>query len=109
MSHKLITAIIRGTELERVEAQLKNLLVPGITVSKVKGYGEQADLYSHDWTVAHVRLEIVIEEQRVAEIVNSVLNAAHTGLSGDGIIFVLPLAEVYRVRTHEKGMPSFHG
>lgn len=106
MSSKLITAIIRGSELGRVETQLKNLLVPGITVSKVKGYGEQADLYSNDWTVAHVRLEIVIDADRAPEVMNSILNAAHTGLAGDGIVFVQPLETVYRVRTHEKGMQA---
>lgn len=106
MAQKLITAIIRGSELERVESQLKNLLVPGITVTKVKGYGEQADLYSRDWTVAHVRLEIVIAEDRAPEIMNSILNAAHTGLAGDGIVFMQPLEAVFRVRTHKRGMPA---
>ena len=96
---KTVTAIMRGSELERVETRLRELQVPGITVTKVRGYGEDADLLSHDWMSSHVRLEVVIEEDQVEMVVRAILKEAHTGLPGDGILFVSPLDLVYRIRS----------
>ena len=96
-----VTAIIRSSVLERVEQRLQGLCVPGISVRKVKGYGEYANLFSRDWMVEHARLEIFVRRERADEIARAILDAAQTGLAGDGIVVVLPVEAVYRVRTGE--------
>lgn len=94
-----ITAIILLDRLEAVEKSLQAIAVPGISVSKVKGYGEYANFFSPDWTSEHAKIEIFVHEKQVDRIVNTILDAAHTGTSGDGIIVVLPAESVYHIKT----------
>lgn len=98
-NYKKITAIIRKGRLEAVEHALQELGIPGITVTRVKGYGEYADFFSNNWMVSHARIEIFIRAERAEEVANAILEAAHTGLAGDGIVAVLPVETVRRVRT----------
>ncbi|VAW89510.1 hypothetical protein MNBD_GAMMA17-635, partial [hydrothermal vent metagenome] len=58
MDYRKITAIIRRDVLEKVEQKLQAMGVQGISVTRVKGYGEYADFYSRDWMVSHARIEI---------------------------------------------------
>jgi nitrogen regulatory protein P-II 1 len=97
-----ITAIIRPDYLEKVEAALKALGVPGISVTKVKGYGEYADFYRSDWMCTHVRLEIFTGQQQAEQIAVAIVEAAHTGMVGDGLVAVLPVSSVYHIRTRQK-------
>jgi len=94
---KLI-AIVRTSVLEKVETHLKELHVPGISVSKVKGYGEYANFYREDWMVEHVRIDIILQRERVAEIAQCIKEAAVTGLPGDGLIALVPVESVVRIR-----------
>lgn len=93
-----MTAIIRTELLEAVEQRLPQAGAKGVTVTHVKGYGEYADFFSRDWQVRHVRLEIFTEAAKVERIVAAIMEAASTGDPGDGIIAVLPVETVYRVR-----------
>lgn len=102
MSFRKVTAIIRPDRLEAVEDRLRDLAVPGISVTKVKGYGEYANFYTQDWMLTHARVEVFIGEQRADEIVSAIMDAAHTGMEGDGIVAVLPVESVYHVRTRKK-------
>jgi len=106
MSFKKITAIFRCDSCEKVERKLKDIGVHGFSLSKVKGYGEYADHYSDDWLVTHARIEIFAEESAVAEIVEVVMEAAHVGIEGDGIIAVSPVEDLYRIRTRSKLKPD---
>jgi nitrogen regulatory protein P-II 1 len=99
MDLRKITAIIRSSELEKVEESLKNLGVKGISVSRVKGYGEYADFYKSDWMVTHARMEIFTEKSKVDEIVSAIMETAHLGIAGDGIVAVLPVERLFRIRT----------
>lgn len=101
MKFRKVTAIIQRDALEKVEQALQGIGVRGISVTKVKGYGEYANFYSHDWmvSVSHVRIEIFTEKARVNSIVNAILEAAHMGLPGDGIVVVVPVEQIFRVRT----------
>lgn len=103
MEARKVTAIIRGSLLDRVEERLQTMGVPGISVTKVKGYGEQANFFRHDWEVTHARIEIfTTEQERAHEIARAIVETAHTGAAGDGIVVVLPVETVYRVRTRAK-------
>lgn len=102
MDFRKVTAIIRPDALEKVENALKSLSVPGVSVTRVKGYGEYKDFYTPDWMGSHVRVEIFIGQHRAEAVVEAIMQAAHTGLEGDGIVAVLPVEAVYHIRTREK-------
>jgi nitrogen regulatory protein P-II 1 len=107
---KLIEAIIKPFKLDEVKDALNEIGVMGITVSEVKGFGRQkghTELYRGAEYVVDfipkVKLEIVIPDDMVAKVLNTIENAAKTGRISDGKIFVLPLEEAVRIRTGEKG------
>lgn len=107
---KLIEAVIKPFKLDEVKDALNEIGVMGITVSEVKGFGRQkghTELYRGAEYVVDfipkVKLEIVIPDEMVAKVLETIENAAKTGRIGDGKIFVLPLEEAVRIRTGEKG------
>lgn len=99
MESRKITAIIRNSVLEKVEKRLQSLGVKGISVSRVTGYGEYANLFRSDWMVPHYRLEIFAKMPQTDAIVTAIMEAAHLGMAGDGIVAVLPVERLYRIRT----------
>lgn len=99
MEWKKIVAIIRGNKLGDVEKRLKDLRVDGISVTRGISYGEYANLFSWDWCVTHARLEIYCKASRVEEIANAIMDTAHTGLAGDGIVAIIPVERIYRIRS----------
>lgn len=105
MQFRKVTAIIRRDVLEKVETQLQALGVPGISVTKVKGYGEYADFYSRDWLTSHMRIEIFTTEECAEPIANAIMGSAHSGQGGDGIVAILPVEQLYRIRSHAQ-MPA---
>lgn len=106
MSYRKVTAIIRPEVLEAVERSLQALDVGGITVTKVKGYGEYANFYSPDWMLSHVRLEIFTGRERAQEVAAAIMDAAHTGVSGDGLVAVLPVENIFRIRTRSPAVEA---
>ena len=102
MIFRKVTAIFRPGRLEAVEERLRGLGVPGITVTKVKGFGEYASFYGPDWLCNHVRIEVFTSKLKADEIAEVIMEAAHTGSEGDGIVAVLPVESVYHIRTKEK-------
>ena len=63
------------------------------------GYGEYANLFSRDWCVTHARLEIYCKASRVEEIAQAIMDTAHTGAPGDGIVAIIPVERLYRIRS----------
>lgn len=106
MSYRKVTAIIRRDVLEKVERELQAMGVRGISVTKVTGYGEHADFYSKDWMVSHARIEIFTTEYQADAIAQSIMETAHLGLEGDGIVAVLPVEKLYRLRTRAEATPD---
>lgn len=106
MEYRKITAIIRRNLLEEVERRLQDIGVRGISVTHVKGYGEYADFYSSDWNVLRARIEVFARKDRAEEIATAMLDGAHTGLPGDGVIAVLPVEKVLVVRTRAEPGPG---
>ena len=107
---KLVTAIVKPFVLGDVKDALENLGVLGMTVSEVQGYGRQKGHtevyrgaeYSVEF-VPKVRVEVVIDDDVVDRVVAAVVDAAHTGKIGDGKVWVVPVENVVRVRTGERG------
>lgn len=108
---KLIVAIIQPDKLDEVHQALINAEIFRITVSRVTGHGQQEDqeLYRGEEVtpslIAKVRLEIAVNEAFVEPTIDAILSAAKhgDGVIGDGKIFVLPLEQVIRIRTGERG------
>lgn len=99
MSYRKVTAIIHRNALEAVETALQGLGVGGVSVSKVKGFGEYADFYERDWMTTHLRVEVFTSQVRAGAIAEAIIASAHTGLAGDGIVAILPVEQLFRIRT----------
>jgi len=107
---KKIEAIIKPFKLDDVKEALNEIGVQGMTISEVKGYGRQKghkEIYRGAEYVVDfipkVKLEIIVEAERTEEVVSTIQKSANTGKIGDGKIFVMPVEEITRVRTGEKG------
>ena len=107
---KKVEAIIKPFKLDEVKESLSSIGVQGLTVSEVKGFGRQkghTELYRGAEYVVDflpkVKLEIIVKDDQVSQVVETITKAAKTGRIGDGKIFVLPVDEVVRIRTGERG------
>jgi nitrogen regulatory protein P-II 2 len=105
---KLITAIIKPFKLDEVRDALSEVGVQGMTVTEVKGFGRQkghTELYRGAEYVVDfvpkVKLEVAVENERLDQVVDAIIQAAHTGKLGDGKIFVYDLDSAVRIRTGE--------
>jgi len=110
---KKIEAIVKPFKLDDVKEALNEIGIKGMTISEVKGYGRQKghkEIYRGAEYVVDfipkIKLEIIVEADLVEKVVECVRQAANTGKIGDGKIFVLPVEEVIRVRTGEKGIEA---
>ena len=107
---KKIEAIIKPFKLEDVKEALAEVGIEGMTVSEVKGFGRQkghTEIYrGSEYTVdflPKVKIEIAVGDEVAGKAIDAIAKAAKTGKIGDGKIFVLPLEEVVRIRTDERG------
>ena len=107
---KKVEAIIKPFKLDEVKEALSEIGIQGITVSEVKGFDLQkshTELYRGAEYVVDflpkIKLEIVVNAEMVSKVVETIAEAAKTGRIGDGKVFVIPVEEVVRIRTGEKG------
>ncbi len=107
---KKIEAIIKPFKLDEVKESLGSLGVQGLTVSEVKGFGRQkghTELYRGAEYVVDflpkVKLEVIIPDSKVNDVVAAIESSAKTGRIGDGKIFVIAIEEAVRIRTGERG------
>jgi len=107
---KKVEAIIKPFKLDEVKEGLSTLGVQGLTVTEVKGFGRQkghTELYRGAEYVVDflpkVRLDIIVRDEQVGDVVETIQRTAATGRIGDGKIFVMPVEEVIRIRTGERG------
>jgi nitrogen regulatory protein PII len=107
---KLIIAIIKPFKLDEVKEALSKVGVDGMTVTEVKGFGRQkghTEIYrGSEYTVdflPKVKIEIALTDELVQPAVAAISTGAKTGKIGDGKIFVVPLEDVLRIRTDERG------
>ena len=107
---KRIDAIIKPFKLDEVKDRLAALGVQGLTVSEVKGFGRQkghSELYRGAEYVVDflpkVQISVLVPDERVSETVDAIVDGARTGRIGDGKIFVMPVDDIVRIRTGERG------
>jgi nitrogen regulatory protein P-II 1 len=107
---KQVTAIIKPFKLDEVREALAEVGVNGLTVTEVKGFGRQkghTELYRGAEYVVDflpkIRVEMVVADTLVDDVIEAVIKAARTGKIGDGKIFVSPVEQAIRIRTSESG------
>ena len=107
---KKIEAIVRHFKLEEVKDALTEVGVQGMTVSEVRGFGRQKGQKEQyrgaEYTVdflPKVKMEVVVSDEQVQSVVDTILRTARTGEIGDGKIFITDLSEMLRIRTGETG------
>jgi nitrogen regulatory protein PII len=107
---KMVMAIVKPFALDAVREALSGLGVDGMTVSEVRGYGRQkghTEIYrGAEYTVAFlpkVKIEVVIDDDRLQTVIAAIAEVANTGRIGDGKLFVLDVVDALRVRTGERG------
>ncbi|WP_029520755.1 MULTISPECIES: P-II family nitrogen regulator [unclassified Persephonella] len=107
---KKVEAIIKPFKLDEVKDALTEIGVYGMTVTEAKGFGRQkghTELYRGAEYVIDflpkLKIEIVVDDEMVEKVVETIANAARTGRIGDGKIFVIPVEDVIRIRTGERG------
>ena len=107
---KKIEAVIKPHALDNVKDRLRQIGISGMTVCEVRGFGRtggktevyRGSAYVVDF-VPKVRLDIVVKDSMVREVVEAIMLSAKTGKIGDGKIFVTPVDEAIRIRTGERG------
>jgi nitrogen regulatory protein P-II 1 len=110
---KLVTAIIKPFKLDEVKQALEAFGITGMTVSEASGYGRQRGHsevyrgaeYKVDF-VPKVRVEVVVDDADAPAVMEVILKAAQTGRIGDGKIWTVPVEDVTRVRTGERGLDA---
>ncbi len=107
---KKIEAIIKPFKLDEVKEALTDIGIHGMTVTEVRGFGRQkghTEVYRGAEYVVDflpkVKIEVVVADEMVGKVIDTIQKAAHTGKIGDGKIFVLPVEEAVRIRTDERG------
>ena len=107
---KLVTAIVKPHRVEEVKQALQDLGIQGLTLSEVRGYGRQrghTEVYrGAEYTVDFVpkaRLDILVTDGQINEVVDTLLTAARTGQVGDGKVWITNVEQTVRIRTGEQG------
>src|SRR5271155_1288042 len=107
---KLIVAVLKPFKLDEVKEALQGLGVQGMTLTESQGFGRQRGHtevyrgaeYEVDF-VPKIRVEVVVDDPQVDDVVNAIVASAATGKIGDGKVWVVPVESIVRVRTGERG------
>ena len=107
---RLVTAVIKPFKLDDVKSALQSFGVHGLTVTEASGYGRQrghSEVYrGAEYTVdfvPKVKVEVLVADDEVGDVIDVVVKSAHTGKIGDGKVWSVPVDAVVRVRTGERG------
>ncbi|MEI6622223.1 MAG: P-II family nitrogen regulator [Actinomycetes bacterium] len=110
---KLITAIIKPFKLDDVKNALQTFGIDGLTVSEASGYGRQrghTEVYrGAEYTVdlvPKVRVEVVVDDSDADSVIDVIVKSAQTGRIGDGKVWMVPIEQLARVRTGERGVAA---
>ena len=110
---RLVTGIVKPFKLDDVKTALEAFGVQGLTVSEVQGFGRQrghTEVYrGAEYTVdlvPKVRLEVLVDDSDAVDVVEIVVKSAQTGRIGDGKVWTVPVEDVARVRTGERGLDA---
>lgn len=98
MQYAKVTAIVRAERLRELEERMIAEGAEGMSVTEIRGCGELKDFYKRDWLVSHARIEIFARESDSQRLAQAIMDVAHTGDTGDGVVAVLPVSRLWRIR-----------
>ena len=108
---KLIKAIVRPNKVDDVREALEKMSISGLTVTEVRGHGKQkghtAIYRGKEYQVSllpKMEIELVVKDEIADDAIKAIIGAARTGEIGDGRVFVMPVAQSYRIRTGEQAV-----
>ncbi|MPW39764.1 P-II family nitrogen regulator [Thermococcus sp. 101 C5] len=104
---KKIEAVVREEDFDRVHRALKQMGVVPMTAYPVKGRGVQGGVPPYE-LMPKMKIEIVVKDEDVEKVVDTIIQNARRGIPGDGKIFILPVYEAIRIRTGEKGNEALY-
>ncbi|WP_439673223.1 P-II family nitrogen regulator (plasmid) [Cupriavidus necator] len=97
MSTKCVIAIVPSELLESIEKRLAAVHAPGLTATKVKGYGEYRNFFSSDLSTVHTKIEIFAEDAEIEAIINAIVEVGQSTVPGAGIVAVIPVETFLRL------------
>jgi len=107
---KMVRAVIKPFQIEKVRAALQEVGVEGLTVVEARGFGRQkghTEVYRgaeyHVDLVPKVEIHVAVRDDQLEAVIDAISQAARTGKIGDGKIFVVPIEDAVRIRTGERG------
>ncbi|MFM0267918.1 P-II family nitrogen regulator, partial [Paraburkholderia sediminicola] len=102
---KCVVAIVRLDVVEVLERKLGAIHIHGVTVTRVRGFGVHPNYFADDWTTEHVKIEIFAQAENADVLVKTIMDVAHVGASGDGVVAVIPVEKFFRVRNQREAFP----
>jgi nitrogen regulatory protein PII len=106
MKFKYVVAIVRPDAVESLEAKLRTVGVRGLTLTKVKGFGEYKNFFTSDWLTDHTKVEIFVEESQADALVQALLEIAQAEVPGAGVVAVMPVERFLHLRTGTETLPD---
>jgi nitrogen regulatory protein P-II 1 len=97
---KTVIAIVRTESLDDIVSSLEDMGIRGMTITEIKGIGEEVSLYK-PYTI-HNRVEIIVPDKKVDAVIGIIVRHGKTGTAGDGLIGVYPMEYIVKIRTGEK-------
>lgn len=105
MELKCVVAIVRPDVVEGLERKLGAIHIHGVTVTKVRGFGAHPNLFADDWTTEHVKIEVFAQEESVDALMKTIMDIAHVGTVGEGVVAVIPVEKFFRIDSQGEAIP----
>jgi nitrogen regulatory protein PII len=105
MSFKYVVAIVPPEAVESLERKLRNIGVGGVTLTKVKGFGEYKNFFTSDLLTEHTKIEIFTEESKVEPLLEALMEVGRSDIPGSGIVAVIPVDRFLHLRTGTEDLP----
>ena len=106
MTFKKVHAVIRTEALERVKERLQKMHLPNLVITTVKEFGEHEEFFAFRSEYRYARIEVFADGERAATVAEAIVEVAHTGMAGDGLVALLPVEAIYRVRDKTAVVPG---
>lgn len=106
MNFKYVVAIIPLESVESVERELRSIHVGGITLTRVKGFGEYKNLFTEDWLSEHMKIEVFVEEAKAERLVEVLLASSLSDVPGAGILAMMTVDKFLHLRTGTEFLPA---
>lgn len=105
MNFKYVVAIVPPEAVKSLEVRLRRVGVGGVTLTKVKGFGEYKNFYTSDLLSDHTQVEIFTEESKVEPLLDALLEVGRSDIPGSGVVAVIPVDRFLHLRTGTEVLP----